>query len=239
MNEFGSLLQSLCLGQGLTLPESTIDRLALHWQLVREANRAFNLTAITQDGQAAEKHYLDSLLALPVLRQLAPQRVADIGSGGGFPGLVLAAACPELDFLLLEASAKKAAFLADCAARMELPRVQVQQLRAEKAGRDPLLRRSFDLVTARAVAHTAVLCEYALPLLRPGGRLLLYKGPGFPQEAAEAAHALAELNGSLGELRQYTLPQSGEQRILGQVIAGESCNEKYPRREGMPEKRPL
>lgn len=165
--------------------------------------------------------------------------MADIGSGGGFPGLVWAAAYPELSFTLIESSQKKTAFLERSAAGMGLERLQALPLRAEEAGRDPALRGSFHLVTARAVADLAVLAEYALPLLREGGMFMALKGPDPQEELTASAHAVELLGGSTEQVVCYQLPLSGEGRSVVLVRKNAPTPEKYPRRPGMPTKRPL
>lgn len=222
---------------GVSLDEQAWERLARHWELVQEANRKFNLTAITERETAVEKHYLDCLLALDALDAL-PGPLCDLGSGGGFPGLVLAIARPERPITLVEATEKKCAFLEECAGELGLSQLRVVNARAEEAGRDPALREQFAVVTARALAAMNVLCEYALPLLEQGGSLLAYKGAGWEEEAEAAANALSLLNGGLQGHSLYQLP-GGDQRCLLRVEKTGPCPEKYPRRPGMPTKRPL
>ncbi|MDO4733409.1 MAG: 16S rRNA (guanine(527)-N(7))-methyltransferase RsmG [Bacillota bacterium] len=231
------ILRSTGERAGIRLDDLAWARLARHWELVQEANSKFNLTAITEREQAVEKHYLDSLLALELLDSL-PGEICDLGSGGGFPGLVLAIARPERPITLVEATEKKCVFLEECAAELGLSQLQVVNARAEEAGRDPALRERFPLVTARALAALNVLCEYGLPLLAEGGTLLAYKGAGWEEEVAAAANALDLLNAGLGESRLYQLP-GGDQRCLLRVEKRGPCPEKYPRRPGMPTKRPL
>ena len=214
------------------------EKLLLHWQRVKEASSRFNLTAVLDDADAAHKHYWDCLAARDELRALAPgSTVLDLGSGAGFPGLVLAAVCPELKFYLLDATAKKCDFLATTAAEMGLDNVEVICGRAEDAGRGEL-RERVDLVTARAVAPLRELVELALPLLKTGGRLLAMKGSGFRQEIEEAAHALSELKAQAAECREYSLP-TGDGRCLLLIEKLAPTGDKYPRRPGLPHKRPL
>lgn len=215
------------------------ERLDLHWQLLLAANSRFNLTAITDRETALKRHYLDCLLAAEKLRPYLREgaEMADIGSGGGFPGLVLAAAMPGVPCCLLEAAGKKACFLQECGEQMSLPQVSVLALRAEEAGRDPLLRAHFDLVTARAVAELAVLSEYALPLLKEQGIFAAMKGPKAEQELADAKNALQILGGELLDIIEYSLED--EQRSLVLIRKTATTPDKYPRRPGMPSKRPL
>ena len=220
---------------GLTEYEAAL--LQTHWQLVQAASARFNLTAVN-DEEAAEKHYRDCLAVRAVLASLpAGSRVLDLGSGAGFPGLVLAAVFPALSFTLLDATAKKCDFLRDTAAVMGLSNVDVICGRAEDIGRGEL-RESFGLVTARAVASLRELIELALPLLKTGGALLAYKGAKYQAEIDEAAHALAELRGEIGEVTEYALA-GGDRRALVAVRKLAPTPAKYPRRPGMPHKRPL
>lgn len=225
----------LPLDLGLTDKEKEL--LQAHWTLVREADRRFNLTAVA-DGEAAEKHYRDCLAARQVLRGLpAGSRVLDLGTGAGFPGLVLACTCPELSFTLLDTTAKKCDFLRAAAAALGLANVEVVCGRAEELGRGPL-RESFALVTARAVAPLRELIELALPLLKQDGLLLALKGANWAGEVEEAQHALAELAGEVKESRAYTL-SAGDRRVLLLIEKKGPTPDKYPRRPGMPHKRPL
>ncbi len=225
----------LPLDLGLTDKEKEL--LQAHWSLVREADRRFNLTAVA-DEEAAEKHYRDCLAAREVVAELAPgSRVLDLGTGAGFPGLVLACTCPELSFTLLDATAKKCDFLRETAASLGLANAEVVCGRAEELGRGPL-RESFDLVTARAVASLRELVELALPLLKQGGVLLAMKGANWAEEVEEADHALTELAGTVKESREYTL-SAGDRRCLLLIEKLGPTPDKYPRRPGMPHKRPL
>lgn len=162
-----TLIRSYCQAAGISLPEGAFSQLALHWSRLMQANGRFNLTAITEPEVAAEKHYLDCLLALPVLDAYAGS-LCDLGSGGGFPGLVLAIARPERPITLVEATEKKAAFLRQVGEELGLDQIRVVCARAEEIGRDPAFRAQFAVVTARALAGLPVLLEYGLPLLEPG-----------------------------------------------------------------------
>ena len=226
------------LSEDLELSAEEQERLLIHWQLVKETSRSFNLTAVLDDEEAAEKHYRDCLAARDFLRGLPEQALTlDLGSGAGFPGLVLAAVFPDRRFFLLDATAKKCDFLVDAAASLGLANVEVVSGRAEELARGPL-RESFALVTARAVAALRELVELALPLLEVGGALLALKGAGWAEEVAEAQHALAELSGEVKDSHEYTL-SAGDRRCLLQVTKTGPTPDKYPRRPGMPHKRPL
>ena len=239
MDNFVTGLSVLANKAKLDLSPEQINSLAQHWQLVKQANNSFNITAITDDQIAAEKHYLDCLLAVDQILAIAPKQAVDIGSGGGFPGIVLAIACPDTQWLLLEASAKKAAFLQQVIEELAINNATVLNDRAETAAHCPDLRAAFDLVTARAVSQLNILVEYALPLLKINGSFLAYKGPNINEEIADATKALELLGGKVAEITEKTLPDSADTRCLVRIVAATACPDKYPRRPGMPEKRPL
>lgn len=241
MSEFLDTLDKSAALADLPLGRDLAAALARHWLLLEQVNSRFNLTSINDAVIAAERHYLDCLLGGSLADPLWPQggSCADLGSGGGFPGLVLAAAYPSRRFTLVEASRKKAAFLNDCAAELGLSNMAALPLRAEDAGREPRLRGHFDCVAVRAVAELAVLAEYALPLLKTGGLLLAWKGPEPQAEIIAASQALQLLGGEVEALRPYRLPLLDEGRSLVVVKKSGETPEKYPRRPGMPEKRPL
>ncbi len=234
-------IRTVCQESNIAIEDSSLTAICQHWQLLQAANEQFNLTAITDPATAAVKHYLDCLLAAELLAPClpAPCHAADIGSGGGFPGLVFAAALAGSRFTLIESAQKKAAFLADCARQMELADLAVLSLRAEEAGKDPQLRAGFDLVTARAVAELAVLAEYALPLLKVGGIFCAMKGPKTTEEITAAKDALAILGGEIEQTHAYQLPQNAGERSLIIIRKRSGTPDKYPRRPGMPVKKPL
>jgi 16S rRNA (guanine527-N7)-methyltransferase len=154
-------------------------------------NEQMNLTAIEDPALAWEKHVLDALTLAPLLGDLAAgASVADVGSGGGLPGIPLAVARPDLKVTLIEATQKKSAFLSAVAGVLGLENVSVRPARAEELGAREL-RGAFDAVTARAVGRLAVLVPLTAPLARAGGLILLVKGQRADEELAEATHVLA------------------------------------------------
>lgn len=226
---------------GLNIADSAIDQLELHWQLLSEANNKFNLTAIKDDDIAIEKHYIDCLVAARESFESLPDisNVADIGSGGGFPGLIFAIMKPDISFTLIESSQKKAQFLEDCAREIKLNNVLVLPIRAEDAGHDTQLREHFDMVIARAVAHMAVLAEYALPLLRKDGVFVALKGPKAEEEVSAAKASLTILGGTYIKSIPYVLPDTDSNYNLTIISKTKNTPSNYPRRPGMPKMDPL
>jgi len=198
-----------------------------------------NLTAITTPREIVAKHFLDSLAGLLVIDPAAGTRIIDVGSGAGFPGLPLKIVRPELKLTLLESSRKKAGFLEAVVGELGLEGVLVTGRRAEEAGRDPAHRGTYHWAVARAVAPVSVLSEYCLPFLRVRGVLVAYKGPEIGAELEQARRALEILGGAVREVLEFTLPGVDDRRSLVVIDKTAPTPERFPRRAGMPAKRPL
>jgi 16S rRNA (guanine527-N7)-methyltransferase len=175
---------------GVTLDAAVIARLGDYLARLLAMNEQMNLTAIKDPIEAWDKHVLDALTLVPLLADLgAGARLADIGSGGGIPGIPLAIARPDLQVTLVEATQKKATFLVAVAAALGLTNVSVRAERAEQLGKGDL-RGAFDAVTARAVGRLVMLVPLTVPFVRPGGLVLLIKGQRAEEELAEASWVL-------------------------------------------------
>ena len=207
-------------------------------ELLLEANRQVNLTRIVEPEAIARLHLLDALAAVRWLDAWAPRRALDIGSGGGIPGIILALARPEVAWTLLDSVGKKAEAMRGFVDGLGLARVAVVAARAEELGRRTEHRESYDLVTARALAALPVLLEYALPLARVGGHVLAWKG-SMPANELEAGRAVARsLGGSEPTLEPSGFDALGDHRFL--IVTKErSTPAAYPRRSGVPARRPL
>ena len=227
---------------GFELDAVALERFDTYRSLIIDSAARFNLTAVREPGAIEERLFLDALALGRVLakRSLLPEaaRVLDLGSGAGLPGLPLKIARPDLDLTLLEAHGKRCEFLRSVVAALKLEHVRVVQGRAEELGHDTDLRESFDLVVARAVAPLPVLIEYALPFLRPGGHLAATKGAAAEREVEQATRALAELGGSLVDLAAYETPSGVASTVVVIAKTGPTPG-RYPRRTGIPAKRPL
>jgi len=218
------------------LSASQIEAFEKHAALILEANQKFNLTRITDPEAMAAKHYLDSLACTLVIDFPQLTIVCDIGSGAGFPGIPLAIIFPEIQFMLLESQQKKAGFLFQAIQELGLINCQVRAERAENTGRGEL-REGFDLVTARGVAALPVAAELALPLVKIGGFFLAMRGKN-ENNAEKNKHIFDNYGGQEAKESIFSLPGAGERTlILVEKIA--ITPEKYPRRPGIPQKRPL
>jgi 16S rRNA (guanine527-N7)-methyltransferase len=230
---------------GLDLPAATLEAFARYLDLVIAWNRRAGLTAIEDREEIQRRHFGESLALLVALRDAGiiepgvPCRVADIGPGGGFPGLPLRIVEPALELVLIESQARRCRFLRETAAALGLDGVEVVHARAEEAGRDPTLRGTFDLVVARAVAAMPVLVEYALPLLRQGGVLAAPKGSRALAELEEAARAVEALGGTALDAVPLPVAADAPSMLVLLVRRTGELDDRYPRRAGMPSKRPL
>lgn len=222
---------------GITVPDARQDAMLRYMDMVAKA--PLNLIGPADAGERVPRHLLDSMAALCIHAFAPGERVLDIGSGGGLPGISLAITCPQASFTLMDSVEKKTRFLSDTAAAMELPNVSVWTLRAEEAGQDPARRESMDTVVARGVAELRVLCEYAFPLLKAGGLLIAYKGPRAQEELTGAKTAIGLLGG--GEARISVVPIPFSDRSNHMIVLQKSgpTPSKYPRRVGKPAKNPL
>ena len=224
---------------GGTLSSQQLAALDIYHQELTAWNTVHNLTAIRESEQVRVKHFLDSLSACLVMRGSQLDRVIDVGTGAGFPGLPLKIIYPQMHLTLVESIGKKAAFCKHIVARLGLERVEVIQTRAEELGRLGQHREQYDWAVARAVAAMPVLLEYLLPLVRVDGCVLAMKGESGPAEAQTAENATRILGGHLRQLQKLTLPGVVEERYLVVVDKIAATPEKYPRRVGIPSKRPL
>jgi 16S rRNA (guanine527-N7)-methyltransferase len=193
-------------------------------------------TTVRDPAAAVDAHVADALVALELDRVRGARRIADLGAGAGFPGLVLAAALPEADVALVEATGRKCAFLERAAEAMGLANVEIVNARAESW---PEGIGSRDLVTARAVAPLAVLVEYAAPLLALDGALVAWKGRRDGEEECDAAAAAAATGLDVVEVRPAEPWIGAEHLHLHVYVKVASTPNRFPRRPGMASKRPL
>jgi 16S rRNA (guanine527-N7)-methyltransferase len=208
-------------------------------ELIRWNETRVNLTAITDPLAIEMRHFLDSLSVLRAVPLPPHTRVIDVGAGAGFPGLPLRIACPSIQLSLLEATGKKITFLEHVVKTLNLSNVKLINLRAEEAGQQAAYREQYDVVLARAVAHLPILVEYLLPLCRIGGRCVALKGESAATEVSAAERAMTLLGGRMAQLTPVELPHVAETHYLIVIEKIAATPPHFPRRPGIPSKKPL
>lgn len=224
---------------GLRLTDRQVADLQVYENELLSWNSQFNLTAIRDSESIRVKHFLDSFSCILALRDLPPKSLIDIGTGAGFPGIPLKIVFPKMRLTLVESVSKKANFCHHMVETLGLEGVTVLSDRAEEVGQAVDHRQKYDWAVARAVASLPVLVEYLLPLVRVGGRILAQKGESAHAEAHESERALALLGGRLRQLLPVTLPGVVEERFLVVIDKIAATPPLYPRRTGIPAKKPL
>jgi len=211
----------------------TYEKELLEW------NSKFNLTAIRDPESIRTKHFLDSLSCALAWKGNPPNRLIDIGTGAGFPGIPLKIIYPNLKLTLVESVGKKAVFCQHIVRVLGLEHVDVIQSRAEDLGHNTNYREKYDCAVARAVANLNVLSEYLIPLVRVGGTMLAQKGESGPAEAQSAEGAMKLLGGKLKQVIPVNLPGVVDDRYLILVDKVAATPPKFPRKPGIPAKQPL
>ena len=230
---------NLLADQNLPLSDQQKKQFERYFELLVEWNEKINLTAITDKEEVYLKHFYDSIA--PILQGLIPNetiKLLDIGAGAGFPSLPMKILYPQLDVTIIDSLNKRINFLQLLAQELDLDGVHFYHGRAEDFAQDKKFRAHYDFVTARAVARMQVLSELTIPYLQVGGKLLALKASNAPEELLEAKNALSLLFSKVEDNLSYALP-NGDPRYITVVEKKKETPNKYPRKAGMPNKRPL
>lgn len=225
---------------GIPFAPSLPGQLLHYHALLMDWNTRMDLTAVTDEAEMVDRHYVDSLMPRRTPGLLpASGRLIDVGTGAGFPGLPLALACPDMQVTLMDAQQKRLTFLQAVVEELDIRNVTLVHRRAEDAARDAAFREQFDLAVARAVAPLAVLAEYLLPFVRQGGKALCWKGPGLAEELPQGRRAAFLLGGQAGEPVACPFPGREWQHMLLPIQKTGKTARQYPRKAGTPSKAPL
>lgn len=242
MNTTWTWLQEQAASFGVTVDDAQRDALARYHALLVEANQTTNLTRIVDERDAVVKHYLDALLFLrlvPADWHARPLRVIDVGAGAGIPGIPLLIMRPHWRGVLLDSVGKKVQFMNAALEALGLAGSMAMHGRAEDLARDGTHRDGYDLSVARAVAALPELLELCLPFVKPGGYLLVSKGAKGPEELASAGKALKALHGRLESQEHVVLPDEAGERFLYVINKHDRTPREYPRKAGIPHRKPL
>ncbi|MBR3054733.1 MAG: 16S rRNA (guanine(527)-N(7))-methyltransferase RsmG [Streptococcus sp.] len=224
---------------GITLTDKQKKQFETYFRLLVEWNEKINLTAITDKEEVYLKHFYDSIA--PILQGYidnSPLSILDIGAGAGFPSIPMKILYPEIDITIIDSLNKRINFLNILANELELSGVHFFHGRAEDFGQDKVFRAKFDIVTARAVARMQVLAELTIPFLKINGRLIALKAAAAEEELISAEKALKTLFSQVTVNKNYKLP-NGDDRNITIVSKKKETPNKYPRKAGTPNKKPL
>lgn len=211
----------------ISIPDSSVDNLTIYGNLLLEWNEKINLTAITDPLEVVIKHFIDSLSLLKIIDPKEGESLIDVGTGAGFPGMVIKVLRPDLNITLLDGHAKRFIFLSDLQEKLKLPTENLH-IRAELAAKDNKYREKFDYATARAVARLPVLSEYCLPFVKKGGKFIAMKGPGADEELIDSKKAIDILGGENAKLITEILPLDNTRNFVV-IDKVKATPEKYPR----------
>lgn len=225
------LLQNYIKDYKITLTENQYEQFQKYFELLVEWNEKMNLTAITDESGVALKHFADSLSLLNFVDIPQNSSLADVGTGAGFPGVVLKIARPDIKLTLIDSLNKRLVFLGEVCAQLGIEAKLIHS-RAEDGARDEKLRESFDFAVSRAVARMNVLSEYCLPYVKVGGAFCAMKGAQANEEFKESLNAINTLGGKLENKYFFELPENGGERAIAVVRKVKNTPQKYPRQSG-------
>lgn len=226
-----NLLQNYIKDYKITLTENQYEQFQKYFELLAEWNEKMNLTAITDESGVALKHFADSLSLLNFVDIPQNSSLADVGTGAGFPGVVLKIARPDIKLTLIDSLNKRLVFLGEVCAQLGIE-AELIHSRAEDGARDEKLRENFDFAVSRAVARMNVLSEYCLPYVKVGGAFCAMKGAQANEEFKESLNAINTLGGKLEKKYFFELPENGGERAIAVVRKVRNTPQKYPRQSG-------
>lgn len=227
-----------CEEMGIVLSKNQIGQFERYYELLIEWNSFMNLTAITKHEDVLKKHFLDSLSVIKTVNFKEGEKLLDLGTGAGFPGVPLKIAFPDLEILLLDSLGKRVKFLNHVIGELELTGIEAVHGRAEDFAKNVSYRESFDYVVSRAVANLSSLSEYCIPYTKPGGMFIAYKSGNVDEELEKAQKAIVILGGKMENVVRFTLADT-EERTLVCIKKEKSTAKKYPRKAGIPSREPL
>lgn len=231
--------KEILAAENFNLTEDQLDKFVIYSNLLKEWNKKMNLTALETDEEIIYKHFLDSLFCLKLDLNWQEKKILDVGTGAGFPGLPLKIYLDSVEVHLLDSLKKRVLFLEEVIKNLNLKNVFCFHGRAEDFGKNDAFREQYDLVTARAVARLPVLLELCLPYVKKDGFFIALKGPEGINELEESKEALSLLGGKVYTLKHFIIQGIKQERVLIAFQKTSPTPSKYPRKAGIPQKRPL
>ena len=233
MTKFHSGLEKL----GISLSEHQFEHFLQYYELLIEWNKVMNLTAITDFDEVIEKHFIDSLNLFRFADLKADKTIIDMGTGAGFPGIPLKIAFPNLKITLADSLNKRILFLNDVISELGLTDIDTVHGRAEDLAKDKIYRENYDICVSRAVANLSTLSEYCLPFVKIGGQFISYKSGDCDDEITNAKSAIFLLGGRLNQIQKFEMNDNSRSFVIIDKVNGTS--KQYPRKAGLPSKKPL
>ena len=222
---------------GIELTNSQLNAFETYYDMLIDRNKVMNLTAITEFDEVMDKHFLDSVYLFRSIELKADYKLIDIGTGAGFPGIPLKIVFPELKITLLDSLNKRVGFLNDVIDELNLNDIEAIHGRAEDIARDKTYRASYDIAVSRAVANLSTLSEYCLPFVKIGGKFVSYKSGDCADEVDNAKAAIHLLGGKINKIDEFSYSNNSRSFIVIDKVVNTS--NKYPRKAGLPSKKPL
>lgn len=222
---------------GIELTNSQLNAFETYYDMLIDRNKVMNLTAITEFDEVMDKHFLDSVYLFLSIELKADYKLIDIGTGAGFPGIPLKIVFPELKITLLDSLNKRVGFLNDVIDELNLNDIEAIHGRAEDIARDKTYRASYDIAVSRAVANLSTLSEYCLPFVKIGGKFVSYKSGDCADEVDNAKAAIHLLGGKINKIDEFSYSNNSRSFIVIDKVMNTS--NKYPRKAGLPSKKPL
>ena len=240
MNKIKDILNRI----NIDITDDQVKQFEKYYEMLIEKNKVMNLTAITEKDEVIEKHFVDSIAVIPYLREMGildnnNLNIIDLGTGAGFPGIPLKIMLPELQFTLLDSLNKRILFLNDVIQELGLNNINTIHGRAEDYAADKLYREKYDICVSRAVANLSTLSEYCLPFVKKDGLFISYKAGNCEEEINNSKNAIKLLGGKINKVEDFVLPESTAERVFVFIKKLNNTDKKYPRKAGIPAKKPL
>lgn len=238
------LLKDIAKKINIEISDEQVKQFEKYYEMLVEKNKVMNLTAITEKDEVIIKHFIDSIAIIPYLKEKNISlnnelRIIDIGTGAGFPGIPLKIMLPDVKFTLLDSLNKRVGFLNEVIFELQLKNIEAIHGRAEDIAFDSNYREGFDLCVSRAVANLSTLSEYCIPFVKKNGYFISYKAGDSEEEINKSKNAIKLLGGKINKVEEFVLPESDAERVFVMIKKLENTNKKYPRKAGVPAKKPL
>ena len=237
--EFKEKLKARALKEEISLSPKQLDQFELFYNMLIETNKSMNLTAITDEDEVIEKHFIDSLSCRRVMDMTKVKTCIDVGTGAGFPGIPLKIVYPEIQFVLVDSLNKRVGFLNEVKKALGLEGLEALHGRAEDFAKQTAYREQFDLCVSRAVANLSTLSEYCIPYIRVGGMFVSYKSGTVEDELKQSEKAVSLLGGKIEKTVKFQLPDTEIGRSFVKIKKISETRKKYPRKAGLPAKEQL